>query len=61
MVFCEVVENRKVSIMRKFVYESPEIEIITFATLDVVTTSGEGGEGDENIPESTQPQLPWDF
>ena len=47
--------------MRKFVYESPEIEIITFATLDVVTTSGEGGEGDENIPESTQPQLPWDF
>ncbi|MBQ4259463.1 MAG: hypothetical protein IJB84_04245 [Lachnospiraceae bacterium] len=46
--------------MRKFVYENPEMEIITFKTQDVIEASG-SGSGDSGVTEeSEQPVLPWD-
>ncbi len=46
--------------MKKIVYLTPELEIITFVTEDVITASG--GEGGEPAPtdEPYQPALPWD-
>lgn len=51
--------------MRKFVYENPEMEIITFTTQDVIEASGSGSGGSDSgdssvTEESEQPVLPWD-
>lgn len=48
--------------MRKELYTTPEMEIITFATFDVIEASGSGSDssGAESSEESEQPVLPWD-
>ena len=50
--------------MRKELYTAPEMEIITFATFDVIEASGSGSGSDssgaESSEESEQPVLPWD-
>ncbi len=48
--------------MRKELYTTPELEIIVFATEDVIEVSGSGSEssGADSSEESEQPVLPWD-
>ncbi len=46
--------------MRKFKYETPEMEIIRFTTLDVIEVSGSVSDDSSASEESEQPVLPWD-
>lgn len=46
--------------MRKFKYETPEVEIIRFTTVDVIEVSGSDSSVPESSVESEQPVLPWD-
>ena len=50
--------------MRKELYTTPEMEIIAFATVDVIEVSGSGSGSDSSVPESSeeseQPVLPGD-
>lgn len=46
--------------MKKELYISPKMEIIDFATKDVIETSGGGGAEPDISEDSEQPVLPWD-
>ncbi len=46
--------------MRKATYTTPVLEILVFATEDVITVSGESSSASDSSEESTQPVLPWD-
>ncbi len=47
--------------MKKELYITPELEIITFITEDVITVSGGGEvEDPETTAEPSEPMLPWD-
>ncbi len=47
--------------MKKHKYTTPELEIITFITDDVITESGSGDVEEPQVTaEPSQPVLPWD-
>ena len=46
--------------MKKEFYNTPELEIISFITEDVITESGGGEIEPEETVEPSEPMLPWD-
>lgn len=46
--------------MNKELYATPELEIILFHSIDVITESGSPDQEPEVTAEPDQPMLPWD-
>ena len=56
-----LLNNGGVGCMQKHIYTTPELEIITFITDDVITESGSGDVEEPQVTaEPSQPVLPWD-